>query len=229
VLDTVPIMAKTKLTQASSSALEGATAEQMQWLTDSLLTIVVVGASGDLAKKKTYPSLLNLYGDGLLPDDTVICGYARSQMTDEALRDRLRPYLVKAGTHSEETIEKFLQICRYQGGSSYGDVDAFASIRKAMEEKEASITGLLGYNRLFYFAIPPNVFAETGLAIKKTCMQDEDKGWTRLIVEKPFGRDLQSFEVRFFIISGLVLAESLHRSNCVTHRSVRVIRSSTEP
>jgi glucose-6-phosphate 1-dehydrogenase len=50
------------------------------------------------------------------------------------------------------------------------------------------------YNRLFYFAIPPNVFAETALAIKQTCMQDEGKGWTRLIVEKPFGRDLESFE-----------------------------------
>ena len=44
------------------------------------------------------------------------------------------------------------------------------------------------------FAIPPNVFGETALAIKETCMQDEEAGWSRLVVEKPFGRDLDSFE-----------------------------------
>lgn len=188
-------MVKKEVNKASSSALEGATPEQMEWLTDSLLMIVVVGASGDLAKKKTYPSLLNLYSDGLLPDDTSIWGYARSKLTDDDLRDRLRPHLLEAGSHSEATVDNFLKICRYQGGSSYGDEDALGLVKEAMEEKEASITGLKAYNRLFYFAIPPNVFAETGLAIKKTCMQDEAKGWTRLIVEKPFGRDLESYEV----------------------------------
>lgn len=49
-------------------------------------------------------------------------------------------------------------------------------------------------HRLFYFAIPPNAFGETAMAIKETCMQEEDAGWTRLVVEKPFGRDLASFE-----------------------------------
>jgi glucose-6-phosphate 1-dehydrogenase len=47
---------------------------------------------------------------------------------------------------------------------------------------------------LFYFAIPPNVFGETAIAIKQTCMQNASLGWTRLIVEKPFGRDSESFE-----------------------------------
>jgi glucose-6-phosphate 1-dehydrogenase len=189
-------MAKKTLSKTTSSALEGASPEQVEWLTNSMLTVVVVGASGDLAKKKTYPSLLNLYVDDLLPDDTVVWGYARSKLSDDELRERLRPYLLKSGEHPEAIVDEFLESCRYQGGSSYGDEEAFASIQKAMEEKEASLTGLKGYNRLFYFAVPPNVFAETGLAIKKTCMQDDDKGWTRLIVEKPFGRDLASFEVR---------------------------------
>lgn len=189
-------MVRKVLTKRSSSALEGSSPKQIEWLTDSLLAIVVVGASGDLAKKKTYPSLLNLFDDGLLPDDTVIWGYARSKLTDEDLRDRLRPYLTKSGDHTEATVENFLKICRYQGGTSYGDIEAFSSIKLSIEEQEARFPGLVGYNRLFYFAIPPNVFADTGLAIKQTCMQAEDKGWTRLIVEKPFGRDLESFEVR---------------------------------
>lgn len=188
-------MVMKELTKASSSALEGASPEDVEWLTESALTIVVIGASGDLAKKKTFPSILNLYRDGLLPDDTVVWGYARSKMSDEELRERIRPYLFQEKCATEDVVDKFLSICRYQGGSSYGDQEAYISLKEAIQDKEDSVPGLKGYNRLFYFAIPSNVFAETGLAIKKSCMQDEAKGWTRLIVEKPFGRDLASFEV----------------------------------
>lgn len=183
-----------ELSKASSSALEGASPDEVEWLTASALTVVVVGASGDLAKKKTFPSLLNLYRDGLLPDDTVVWGYARSKLSDDELRERLRPYLLQEKCVSEDVVDKFLSICRYQGGSTYGDLEAYTTLKEAIEEREVALPELKGYNRLFYFAIPSNVFAETGLAIRETCMQDESKGWTRLIVEKPFGRDLASFE-----------------------------------
>jgi glucose-6-phosphate 1-dehydrogenase len=163
--------------------------DPIQALSKSGLSIVVVGASGDLAKKKTYPSLLNLYLDELLPKNVKIWGYARSQMTDEELRDRLKPYLEKEMKNKDASkLDDFLSICHYQGGTSYGDVQAFEELEVAMEQFEATIEAVVEppqkKNRLFYFAIPPNVFAETGLAIKKTCMQDEEKGWTRLIVEK---------------------------------------------
>lgn len=73
--------------------------EDMTWLTDGCLNVVVVGASGDLAKKKTYPSLLNLFDDNLLPEKTAIWGYARSDLSDDDLRERLRPFLEKSGDH----------------------------------------------------------------------------------------------------------------------------------
>jgi glucose-6-phosphate 1-dehydrogenase len=165
----------------------------MEWLTDACLSVVVVGASGDLAKKKTYPSLLNLYDDNLLPKNVRIYGYARSNLTDAELRDRLRPFLLKT-SHEPEVIERFLERCFYQGGKSYGDVDAFGELKIQMEAFEKQNSTQKHANRLFYFAIPPNVFADTAVAIKQTCMQDEASGWTRLIVEKPFGRDLESFE-----------------------------------
>ena len=101
-----------------SSAFEGQTEEQLEWLTVSGLSITVIGASGDLAKKKTYPSILNLFAEGLLPPQTVVFGYARSKMTDDGLRDRLRPFLLKS-KHSKEKVEEFLQICRYIGGTRY--------------------------------------------------------------------------------------------------------------
>ena len=160
----------------------------------SVLSIVVVGASGDLAKKKTFPSLLNLYADNLLPCKIKIWGFARSSFSTEELHERLRPFLVKSTDHESEVIEGFLQQCVYQSGKSYGDEDAFRNIAQDIRAFETDHPGQKEHNRLFYFAIPPSAFAETAVAIKNTSMQDEAKGWTRLIVEKPFGRDLASFE-----------------------------------
>lgn len=163
------------------------------WLLRATLVVTVVGASGDLAKKKTYPSLLNLYDDNMLPSQLLVIGYARSKLSDNDLRDRLRPYLLKT-SHSEDVVERFLEKCVYIGGKSYGDIDAFHTITKRMEAFQLENASTQVHNRLFYFAIPPNVFAETGLAIKQASMQEPSLGWTRLIVEKPFGRDLASFE-----------------------------------
>lgn len=167
--------------------------EELQYL-DACLSVIVVGASGDLAKKKTFPSLLHLFADDLLPKNFVVWGYARSDIGDDGLRDRIRPYLLKL-KHSKEIVEKFLSNVRYQNGSSYGDIDAWTKINTNIEAFESSkSTENKAFNRLFYFAIPPSVFAETATSIKKTSMQDENKGFTRLIVEKPFGRDLETFE-----------------------------------
>jgi glucose-6-phosphate 1-dehydrogenase len=165
----------------------------IEWLESSCLSVVVVGASGDLAKKKTFPSLLNLYADHLLPKDVTIFGFARSAMTDDELRDRLRPYLEKSNQHAKNLVAEFLLLVRYRQGNSYGDKAAFAAMTTEMQAFEQT-SSAPSKNRLFYFAIPPSAFAETALAIKETSMQDESLGWSRLIVEKPFGQDLQSFE-----------------------------------
>jgi len=161
------------------------------WIQEGL-AIVVVGASGDLAKKKTYPSLLSLFNDGLLPDNVQIFGYARSNITHEALREKLRPFLSKGG-YEIKVIEDFLSRCFYQAGKSYGDVDSWKDLNSTLIGRETELKqaeGTSAFNRLFYFAIPPNVFAETGEAIKTACMAPN--GFSRMIVEKPFGKDLDS-------------------------------------
>lgn len=141
------------------TAEESPTPESFDWLHTCCLTVVVVGASGDLAKKKTFPSLLNLYADRLLPEDTVIYGYARSNLNDEQLRDRLRPFLENSD-HPKDKVDSFLNMCHYQGGRSYGDQEAFKSLQQRIEDQEASFSADDRKNRLFYFAIPPNVFGE---------------------------------------------------------------------
>ena len=153
------------------------------------LSILVIGASGDLAKKKTYPSLLALYAGKFLPADTIIWGFARSKLSHNDLRSRLKPYLEKSSIDNK-IIDDFLSICFYHHGTGYGDQKAFAELDSYVCKHENLYPEKQTHNRLFYFAIPPNVFAETGLAIKNNAMAS--KGWSRMIVEKPFGRDLKS-------------------------------------
>lgn len=89
------------------------------------VSIFVIGASGDLARKKTYPSLFELHVNGLLPSQTTIVGYARSSISDADFRHQLAPYLA-AGTDSQRT--DFLSRCIYRNGG-YDDAAAFQKVR----------------------------------------------------------------------------------------------------
>lgn len=77
------------------------------------LSIVVLGASGDLARKKTYPALFALYAKGFAPQHVQVVGYARSPLTDEALREQIRPHLKGAPAAK---VEAFLKLCTYVHG-----------------------------------------------------------------------------------------------------------------
>jgi glucose-6-phosphate 1-dehydrogenase len=158
---------------------------------DERLVIIIVGASGDLAKKKTYPSLLSLYACDLLPRKLSIYGYARSSITDQGLRDQIRPYLVDRHV-TGTVVEDFLSMCFYKssGGGGYGDVRGWRELDAIISRDDAMGGSCERQDRVFYLAIPPNVFAETGYAIRTGCMARD--GFNRLIVEKPFGRDLES-------------------------------------
>ena len=117
---------------------------------DNHLTIFVVGASGDLAKKKTYPSLYDLHRHSFLPESVIICGYARSHKTDAEFREHLRPFL-KGG--DDEDKSDFLDRCIYRAGGYDSEADVGA-VFDDLRSKEAQ-SGAAVINRLFYFAIPP--------------------------------------------------------------------------
>ncbi|RHY77760.1 hypothetical protein DYB34_010584, partial [Aphanomyces astaci] len=168
------------------------------------LIVFVIGASGDLAKKKTYPSLFELYTHGYLPEHTTICGYARSHKTDEEFRAFIGGYLK---TTDVEKKEAFLQKCLYRHGD-YDSVEAVGKVSAEMYLKE-SATGLKTKNRLFYFAIPPNVFVPIGTSIKAAALSAE--GWNRLIVEKPFGHDLTSFNELSAAMGALYSEDEIYR------------------
>ena len=177
---------------------------------DTHLTVVVLGASGDLAKKKTYPALFELYKAEFLPKVVRIVGYARSDLTDNDLRDKLRGYL-KA---DESVVNDFLSKCSYVSGQYDGFVDSkgYTALQQKLTAFEAGHPGCCG--RLFYLALPPKVYPEVCKGIRehvRDMSSCKGQSWLRLIVEKPFGTDLESSNVLAEKLGGLWPEEQLYR------------------
>ncbi|PSS13697.1 Glucose-6-phosphate 1-dehydrogenase [Actinidia chinensis var. chinensis] len=155
---------------------------------NSTVSITVVGASGDLAKKKIFPALFALYYEDCLPEHFTIFGYARSKMTDAELRNMVCRTLtcrIDKRENCTEKMELFLKRCFYHSGQ-YDSLDNFAELDKKLKEHEDGRVS----NRIFYLSIPPNIFID---AVKCASLSASSaNGWTRVIVEKPFGRDSES-------------------------------------
>ncbi|KAK1369743.1 Glucose-6-phosphate 1-dehydrogenase [Heracleum sosnowskyi] len=159
------------------------------------LSIVVLGASGDLAKKKTFPALFNLFRRGfLLSHEVYIFGYARTNISDDDLRDRIRGYLT-LDNNAAQDVSKFLQLIKYVCGS-YDAPQGFQCLDKEISHHEISTNTFHGSSRrLFYLALPPSVYPPVCKLIKTYCTHKSHLGgWTRIVVEKPFGKDLESAE-----------------------------------
>ncbi|GLJ39317.1 hypothetical protein SUGI_0802480 [Cryptomeria japonica] len=155
---------------------------------DPTVSITVVGASGDLAKKKIFPALFALYYEDCLPKHFTVYGFARSKMTDAELRQIISGKLtcrIDKRENCGDKMEEFLQRCFYHSGQ-YNSEDDFRELDKKLQEHEAGRVA----NRLFYLSIPPNVFVDVARCASRS--SSSASGWTRLIVEKPFGRDSES-------------------------------------
>ena len=118
---------------------------------DASHVFVVFGASGDLAKKKIYPTLWALYRDSLMPKGCQIFGYARSKMTVSQLREKCVG-TVKAKEGEEDLLEQFWAANKYVAGS-YDTQRDFELLNQEMVAVEKGHA-----NRLFYLALPPSVF-----------------------------------------------------------------------
>jgi len=150
------------------------------------LSIIVFGASGDLAKKKIYPVLWNLFRDGLLPACTQIIGYARSHLTPDQLASQIKPF-IKVKPSEEAQFKTFTSSLLYFAGL-YDQEASFQKLNDFVTQSEAQAGAHA--NRIFYLALPPSVFEPVTLNIRNTCMSPT--GWSRIIVEKPFGKDSAS-------------------------------------
>ncbi|KAM0755969.1 glucose-6-phosphate 1-dehydrogenase [Meredithblackwellia eburnea MCA 4105] len=178
-------------TKAGAGAGAGAGAAETSLESNTL--IVVLGASGDLAKKKTFPALFGLYNNGFLPKGIKIVGYARTKMDEKEYHSRASQYIKAPIPAMKQKLTEFLSICTYVSGqydqdSSFQELEkALVAIESEYEDKSAP------KNRVFYMALPPSVFTVVAEHLKKN--NYSKGGINRIIVEKPFGKDLESSRV----------------------------------
>jgi glucose-6-phosphate 1-dehydrogenase len=153
------------------------------------VTFVISGASGDLTRRKLIPALYTLFKEGALTNDFAIVGFARRdydnrsfcKMIGDALREHSRT------ATDEPSLNAFCSHLSYHRGD-LSDPAAYAGLKEKLDG------GTLPANRLFYLSITPDLVepAVTGLQQAGLITPPHSKPWTRVVVEKPFGRSLQS-------------------------------------
>jgi glucose-6-phosphate 1-dehydrogenase len=156
--------------------------------------VVFFGASGDLTKRMLMPAMYNLRLGDILPTNYGIIGFSRSDKSHYDFRDEMKEAIdefSRSGEARDPLWSDFAQRLHYIQGS-FDDVEGFKDLRKQLEENDEKL-GTEG-NRLYYLSTPPSVFGKIvqQLAAAGLGPRDQRKGWSRIIVEKPFGTDLVS-------------------------------------
>jgi glucose-6-phosphate 1-dehydrogenase len=153
--------------------------------------IIIFGATGDLTWRKLMPAIYNLYLDNWLPDQFALIGVSRTKLTDEAFHKRLHEGINKfsrRGKAKKSEWDKFEKCLNYITGE-FNKNTTYAAIEKQLNvfEKEWKVA----VNRIFYLAVPPNSFEEIASKIGVSGIA-KNKLQSRIVIEKPFGHDLDS-------------------------------------
>lgn len=161
--------------------------------------LVIFGASGDLTQRLLIPSLYNLSRNQLLPEPFAVIGVARRDMTNEDFRHAARQALevsTRVGDVDPDLAERLEQRLYYVCGA-YDDPQTYARLSEMLAQ--CSSQHQTPGNHLYYLATPPTVFTDVVEQLGRASMAQErdeaGRGWRRLIIEKPFGHDLDSARV----------------------------------
>ncbi|MGA2530866.1 MAG: glucose-6-phosphate dehydrogenase, partial [Acidimicrobiales bacterium] len=164
------------------------------------VALVMFGASGDLTARKLLPALASLAGEGSLPDGFGLIGVARSEWSDDEFRDHCLEAVPDAKPVWKEAVKRF----RYVSGD-YDHDATFAKVTEVLGEFDApgANGGGTGGNRIFYLATIPSLFGEVARGLARHGLNKPGPGgkFSRLVIEKPFGRDLDT---------AMALDETLH-------------------
>ena len=169
-----------------SSSIYGTTAEPC--------SVILFGASGDLAKRKVIPAMYDLAQHNSLGERYAIVGFARTPMTDETFRTTIgeaAKTISEVGPIDPAKWNDFSSNLYYSAGE-YGDLNSYAQLAKRLAEIDAEKK--LGGNRLFYLSTPPEVYPDIVQQLGRAGLArpTNPNSWVRIIIEKPFGRDLAS-------------------------------------
>lgn len=157
--------------------------------------LIIFGASGDLTARKLMPALYDLQLEGMLPERFAVLGIGRTAFSDDSFREKMRKalksFMADKALENGKTLDKFIGRLFYQAIDTK-DVDDYALLRNRLEELDKHIdsTG----NHIFYLATPPSLYeiVARNLAAHGLNRKSDESLWPRLIVEKPFGYDLET-------------------------------------
>ena len=155
-------------------------------------TVILFGASGDLAKRKVIPAMYDLAVHDSLGERYAIMGFARTAMSDDSFRATVGEAakgISEVGPIDPAKWDAFASNLHYHAGD-YSDAQAYTTLAKRLTDLESEKN--LGGNRLFYLSTPPEVYPDIIEQLGKAGLSKlaNENSWVRVIVEKPFGRDL---------------------------------------
>jgi glucose-6-phosphate 1-dehydrogenase len=179
--------------------------------TDDPFSLIIFGASGDLANRKLIPALWSLYAARTLPEPFVIIGTGRTEMSDEAFRNKMREgvkQFARLKVPSDNVWSRFAAGLFYLAGDPTGPA-LYARLRQALEDIERKRGGPA--NRLYYLSTPPSLYDDIVVQLGKAALAAEGGGWTRIIIEKPFGHDLDSARELNELVTAVFKEEQVYR------------------
>ncbi|MBI5913358.1 glucose-6-phosphate dehydrogenase [Candidatus Azambacteria bacterium] len=170
---------------------------------------VIFGATGDLARRKIFPALFELKKKGALPDRFAVVAFSRREWDDAMFRDYVKGMLGAENTDSE--VAAFLKLIHFQHGT-FEDKGSYDDLHGALARIDEEWK--LCTNKLFYLATPPenykNILAHLHRSgLTAPCSPEE--GFTRVLVEKPFGKDLATAEALDALLGKLFKEEQIYR------------------
>lgn len=153
----------------------------------------IFGATGDLARRKLFPAFYSLYREKKLSDRFAVIGLARRSRTNEQFREDVRQSIEEFGRYKGEEDQEWAQFADHFHYMSLDSnkLEAFVQLRGLADRLDEAYD--IGGNRLFYLALAPELFGSVSFNLREGGLLDSP-GWHRLVIEKPFGYDLQSAE-----------------------------------
>ncbi|MFB5265233.1 glucose-6-phosphate dehydrogenase [Paenibacillus enshidis] len=155
------------------------------------MTFILFGATGDLAKRKIYPALYNLFADGKFPSSFSVIGLGRREVPDAQFQSNVEQAVQTFSRRKPQDsaqMQQFLSAFRYCS-LNVNHPEDYKKLLQLAEQREAELG--IKSNRLFYLSVAPEFFDVIALNIQNSGL-GHTEGWKRLIIEKPFGHDLES-------------------------------------
>ncbi len=151
------------------------------------IALIIFGVTGDLTKRKLIPALYQLELADQLPDELVIIGFARRKWDDEQLREEMQKGVEEFSRTKpidQERLNRLLG-CMYYVQSTFDEEEGYARLEEVLDQLDVS-------NRIYYLSTPPSSYEVIVNRLGRAGMARSERGWFRIVIEKPYGHDLES-------------------------------------